>query len=51
MEEQREENSQGRIDAGRGVVKNQNNDSNKNTTRNQEDDLDRPDDRARKAGC
>ena len=38
MEEQREDDSQNQIDAGRGVAKEQNSDSNKNTTLNQEDD-------------
>ena len=51
MEEQREHDTQKQIDAGRGVAKEQNPDSNKNTTLNQEDDdNDRPDERARKAG-
>ena len=50
MEDQTEDNSQGQIDAGRGVAKNHNSDSNKNTTKNQADDSERPDDRARKAG-
>ena len=50
MEDQIEENSENKINAGRGVVKEQNSNSNKNTTLNQEDDKDRLDDRARKAG-
>ncbi len=50
MEEQIEENSKDRVNAGRGVVKKQDSNSNKNTTLNQEDDKDRLDDRARKAG-
>lgn len=50
MEEKREDNLEDRINAGRGVAKDQNTDSNKNTTLNQEDD-ERLDDRARKAGC
>lgn len=50
MEDQVEEESEDRINAGRGVVKEQNSDSNKNTTIDQEDNVERPDDRARKAG-
>ncbi|MFK7814941.1 MAG: hypothetical protein AB8B92_01255 [Gammaproteobacteria bacterium] len=50
MEDQVEEESEDRINAGRGVVKDQNSDSNKNTTIDQEDNVERPDDRARKAG-
>ena len=50
MDDQVEDISKEQIDAGRGVVKDQNPDSNKNTTANQKDESDRPDDRARKAG-
>jgi hypothetical protein len=50
MEDQVEEKSEDRINAGRGVVKEQNTDSNKNTTIDQEDNNERADDRARKAG-
>ena len=50
MEDQVEEKTNSKVDAGRGIVENSNSDSNKNTTLNQEDDNDRPDDRARKAG-
>ena len=50
MEDTIEENLNNRVNAGRGVVKNSNSDSNKNTTNNQEDEKDRADDRARKAG-
>ena len=50
MDEQREEKPINRVNAGRGVVEKPSSDSNKNTTLNQEDDNDRPDDRARKAG-
>ena len=51
MEKQKEDNSEERVQAGRGVVQNQNANSNKNTTVDQRDEADRPDDRARKAGC
>jgi hypothetical protein len=50
MENQSEEKSEDRINAGRGVVKDQNNDSKNNTTIDQEDNNERADDRARKAG-
>lgn len=50
MDDQTEDNSKEQIDAGRGVVKDQNPDSSKNTTVNQADESERPDDRARKAG-
>ncbi|QMU60734.1 MAG: hypothetical protein GKR92_03105 [Gammaproteobacteria bacterium] len=50
MEDQVEEKPNNRVNAGRGVVETTNSNSNKNTTPNQEDDKDRPDDRARKAG-
>ncbi len=50
MEDQADEKSEDRINAGRGVVKNQNTDSKENTTIDQEDNIERPDDRARKAG-
>lgn len=50
MDEQTEDLSKGQIDAGRGIAKDQSSEANKNTTTNQEDDNDRPDDRARKAG-
>jgi len=50
MEDKLEEKPNNQVNAGRGVVKNTNSDSSKNTTLNQEDEKDRPDDRARKAG-
>jgi hypothetical protein len=50
MEDTIEENPNNQINAGRGVVKSSNSDSNKNTTQKQEDEKDRADDRARKAG-
>lgn len=50
MEDQVEEKSEDRINAGRGIVKDRSTDSNKNTTVDQEDNADRADDRARKAG-
>ena len=50
MEDQVEEKTNNKVNAGRGIVKNSNSNSSKNTTRNQEDDNDRLDDRARKAG-
>lgn len=50
MEDQVEEKDSKKVNAGRGIVENSNTDSSKNITLNQEDDSDRPDDRARKAG-
>lgn len=50
MEDQVEEKTNNKVNAGRGIVEKSNSDSSKNTTLNQEDDNDRPDDRARKAG-
>ncbi len=50
MEDQVEEKTNNKVNAGRGIVENSNSNSSKNTTQNQEDDNDRPDDRARKAG-
>jgi|GEM_PF-3294686 len=50
MEEQTEKTLKDRIKAGRGVVKNENENSKKNTTLNQQDEENNLDDRARKAG-
>lgn len=50
MEDKVEEKPNNKVNAGRGIVENSNSDSSKNTTLNQEDDNDRPDERARKAG-
>jgi hypothetical protein len=50
MEDQVEEKPSNRVNAGRGIVETENTDSIKNTTKNQGDDDDRPDERARKAG-
>ena len=50
MEDKLEENIKEKLNAGRGIVKKSNLNSNKNTTLDQEDDNDRADDRARKAG-
>ncbi|MGH1537907.1 MAG: hypothetical protein ACRBDX_07650 [Gammaproteobacteria bacterium] len=50
MDEQIEKKPNNRVNAGRGIVENSNSESEENTTLNQEDDLERPDDRARKAG-
>ena len=50
MEDQVEEKTNNKVNAGRGIVEKSNSDSSKNTTLNQEDDNDRPDERARKAG-
>jgi hypothetical protein len=50
MDNKLDENTKNKISAGRGIVKENNVNSNKNTTLDQEDDNDRPDDRARKAG-
>lgn len=51
MEDQIEEKTCDVVNAGRGIAQTKNLDSNKNTTLNQEDENDRADDRARKAGC
>lgn len=50
MEEQIEKKPNNKVNAGRGVVENSSNEQDKNTTLDQEDDNERPDDRARKAG-
>ncbi len=50
MEDQIEEKSEDKINAGRGVVKDHNADSNKNTTIDHEVNSERADERARKAG-
>ena len=50
MEDQVEEKTNNKVNAGRGIVEKSKSDSSKKTTLNQEDDNDRPDDRARKAG-
>ena len=50
MEDQVEEKPINEVNAGRGVVENSNNGTNRNTTLNQEDEKDRLDERARKAG-
>jgi len=50
MDERAKDKSQDKVNAARGVVKNQNRDSNKNTTQDQPDGAESLDDRARKAG-
>jgi len=50
MDDILEENTKNKINAGRGIVKESNVNSDKNTTLDQEDGNDRADDRARKVG-
>ena len=49
MDKQREELSEDKLNAGRGVAKRPNQENNNNTA-SKEDQDDRPDERARKAG-
>ncbi len=50
MEDQIDKKPNDRVNAGRGIVETTNPKSEKNTTLNQEDENERTDDRARKAG-
>ncbi len=49
MDEHRNKQSENKLNAGRGVAKQRSSDTNNNTI-NKENDKDRPDERARKAG-
>ncbi len=50
MEDSTKDISKDQLDAGRGVAKDNNSNSNNNTTKNHIDEDERLDDRARKAG-